>query len=456
MKHKYQSSLSKRLVASGLAAVFSAGAFSSYVGAMNEQLLDPEMENKKEIKMPTGGAEVTIGGGTYIFANIPSDQISENFNKYIEKDYEGVKEAVELLGFLDSFCAEGYNAEFDIDFFLDNVLFTSENTERRVSLKEIFKDENIGSQKLIKDFPKTFDILYFVVKDWSKYDNIEDLKVEDFRLYLINDCVYDEIIIGHFKTFYNKVKPAIEAHFEPIIKEERQKEERKNFLMLFFVAALFSAGSMVVYNYFNINKQEDKDSSKKEPIHKDQNSTGKIQNPAGENKDSKDQTQKAVDEKQKSTGKTQNPEGENNKSTGKTQKAADEKQKSTGKTQNSAGESNKSTSKAQEAAGENENSKGEIQTAADEKQKFTDKTQSTVIENNKSTNVTQEYTHEDREHENWGNTTNDSNKYPKTDNGFGSKNLKVILPVVLGSTAAVGSNVAAGVIKHFSNKNRQK
>ena len=36
MKHKYQSSLSRRLAASGFAAVFSAGAFSSYVGAMNE------------------------------------------------------------------------------------------------------------------------------------------------------------------------------------------------------------------------------------------------------------------------------------------------------------------------------------------------------------------------------------------------------------------------------------
>ena len=38
--------------------------------------------------------------------------------------------------------------------------------------------------------------------------------------------------------------------------------------MFFFVVTLFSAGSMFVYNYFNINKQEDKDSSKKEPIDK--------------------------------------------------------------------------------------------------------------------------------------------------------------------------------------------
>ena len=40
MKHKYQSNLSRRLVVSGLAAVFSAGAFSSRVGAMNEMNLN--------------------------------------------------------------------------------------------------------------------------------------------------------------------------------------------------------------------------------------------------------------------------------------------------------------------------------------------------------------------------------------------------------------------------------
>ena len=395
MKYKYQSSLSRRLVASGFAAVFSAGAFSSYVGAMNENMNEqqilPEvltkLQDKEKIKVPIGSAKVTIGDGAHEFEHIPSDQISSNFDKYIEKNSDGVEnnkeseeEAIRLLNLLDRFCAEGYNGGFDIDYFKDKVLFTSKSTDRCVSLREIFEDENVDSQELIKDFPKTFDILYFVAKDWSKSKGTVDLNEVDFGFYLIGEySEYNKVIIGHFKTFYNKVKPVIEEHFKQIIeknqkfkeeqekfrqerqKEERQKEERKNFLMLFFVAALFSAGSMVVYNYFNINKQEDKDSSKKEPIHKDQNSTGKIQNPAGENKDSKDQTQKAAYKKQKSTGKTQNPEGENNKSTGKTQKAADEKQKSTGKTQNSAGESNKSTSKAQEAADENKNSKGEIQ-----------------------------------------------------------------------------------------------
>ena len=43
MKHKYQSSLSRRLVASGLAAVFSAGAFGSYVGAMMNIQPNPEV-----------------------------------------------------------------------------------------------------------------------------------------------------------------------------------------------------------------------------------------------------------------------------------------------------------------------------------------------------------------------------------------------------------------------------
>ena len=125
-----------------------------------------------------------------------------------------------------------------------------------------------------------------------------------------------------------------------------------------------------------------------------------------------------------------------NNSTIKAQKAVDKKQKFTGEIQNSGIENNKSKNKTQNPVIENNKSKN--------------KTQNPVIENNKSTNVTQEYTHEDREHENWGNTTNDSNKYPKTDNGFGAKNLKLILPVALGGTAAVG------VIKHFSNKNRQK
>ena len=84
MKYKYQSSLSRRLVASGLAAVFSAGAFSSQVGAMNEQLLDhemvPQVQNKKGTEVPTGSAKVTIGGKIYEFKNIPSDQISSDFN----------------------------------------------------------------------------------------------------------------------------------------------------------------------------------------------------------------------------------------------------------------------------------------------------------------------------------------------------------------------------------------
>ena len=98
MKHKYQSSLSRRLVASGLAAVFSAGAFGSYVGAMNEivygqpQIL-PEVltkvQDKEKIKVPIGSAKVTIGEKIYEFENIPSDQISSDFDKYIEKNFDG-------------------------------------------------------------------------------------------------------------------------------------------------------------------------------------------------------------------------------------------------------------------------------------------------------------------------------------------------------------------------------
>ena len=84
------------------------------------------------------------------------------------------------------------------------------------------------------------------------------------------------------------------------------------------------------------------------------------------------------------------------------------------------------------------------------------KPQNPTIENNRFTGKTQEYTHEDREHENQVSTTDDSNKQPQTNNGSGAKNLKVILPVALGSTAGVVSSAAAGVTKHFSNKNRQK
>ena len=106
MKHKYQSSLSRRLAASGFAAVFGAGAFSSYVGAMNEfdsELIQnfPDVNsqvvpktvmplNKEqiipnlEVEEPKVGVEFNIYGKVFKFKNIPRDQISSDFNKYIE------------------------------------------------------------------------------------------------------------------------------------------------------------------------------------------------------------------------------------------------------------------------------------------------------------------------------------------------------------------------------------
>ena len=444
MKHKYQSDLFRRFVASCLAAVFSAGAFSSYVGAMNEQLPDPEMvpqvQNKEEIKVPTGGAKVTIDGKVYEFENIPSDRISSDFDKYIHDDLRNVtsveenkivEQAVKRLKFLDFFCSRYDISLIYHNFFEEQVKICDKNdTFKVVKLSYLYENEYLN--ELIEEFQKPADIFYFVAEELLGSDIVQNNNSRDlfFDYLFSNSELYSRILSKHFKTSYSKIEEAAEKYFKKLREVDKElHDERKKVILEGGIFFLFLC--IAVYKFF----------------------------PAAVNfvyNNSTIKAQKAVDKKQKSTGKTQNSEGENNKSTGKTQKAADEKQKSTGKTQNSAGESNKSTSKAQEAAGENENSKGEIQTAADEKQKFTDKTQSTVIENNKSTNVTQEYTHEDREHEKQGNTTNDSNKYPKTDNGFGAKNLKVILPVALGGTAAVGSNVAAGVIKHFSNKNRQK
>ena len=154
---------------------------------------------------------------------------------------------------------------------------------------------------------------------------------------------------------------------------------------MFVVVA--SVGAIVYDIKRNSKKQKDKESSKKEPIYKDQNFAGEDQNFAGENENSTGETLK-------------NHESENNN--------------------------------------------------------FTGETQNQVIENSKSTKESQEYTYKNRGHENQGSTTNDINKYPKTDNGFGTENFKVILPVTLGSTAGVVSSAAAGVTKHFRNKNRQK
>ena len=396
MKYKYQSSLSKRLVASGLAAVFSAGAFSSYVGAMEEMNPELRLSRDDSMRMDVGmqevGVNITVGQKKIYLDSVPSDKISNDFSKYVKNDLEGAEDEKkeEIIGSvfgilrdLNYLCFENKIQVKTIwDSFEDSTIYDEVEKSSYVSYSTLYKKGYF--EDFFDDFPKPFDVLYFMEKDYLKSNNVGCIdNYDELALYLEQGYNCALVIQKHLGALYTKIKDAAKKYFE----DEKKLKEVKKFLILFLVVALFSAGSMFVYNYSNINKQEDKDSSKKEPIDKE-DSTGKIQNPA--------------DEKQKSTGKTlKNHESENNN--------------------------------------------------------FTGETQNQVIENSKSTKETQEYTYKNREHENQGSTTNDSNKYPKTDNGFGTKNFKVILPVTLGSTAGgVVSSAAAGVTKHFRNKNRQK
>ena len=256
MKHKYQSSLSRRLVASGLAAVFSAGAFSSYVGAMNENAneqsliiseVSTKVQNKEEIKAPTDIAKVTIDDKIYEFKNIPSDQISSDFNKYVKGD---PKAAVDILTDLDKlFSKTNFNLkDYTLQYFFE---FSNIHIEKfSVSFSTLY--ERGYFDNFIHEFPKPVDILYFIAKDSLKLENSSYLN-NSFFSYLISNNVglLAEVLRKHFKFLYRKIAFVAEKYFnnKGLLYKRLADDKYWNLCAFLFVAVLLDVGAIAfVYN----------------------------------------------------------------------------------------------------------------------------------------------------------------------------------------------------------------
>ena len=377
MKCKYQSSLFRSFAASGLAAVFSAGAFSNYGWAVRGVALNDIVLSEQSNEEEKPNVKVYIKNNAIELNNIKRSEVSERLELDIRGSNE-FDEACKQIKFIDkNYSALGNSNVWD---FLKCCTLTL-YYDQQVNLKDVLKAVDFSFPTETDCIPKKIDLAFFLLREYVKIEN----SFEGFcKNYNLNPSFHNKHLLNvlseHFFEFYCFIVKEAELYIKNN-KKLRKKLRYYGVLIAAFIAAP-SIATLIAY----IIAQFDTNDSKQESTDKNYNSTETTQNP--------------IDKKQNSKGKIQNPAGENKNSTGKTH--------------------------------------------------------STLIENNKSTNKTQEYTHEDREHENQGSTTNDSNKYPETDNGFGAKNLKVILPVASGITAAVGSNVAAGVVKHFSNKNRQK
>ena len=211
--------------------MFSAGAFSSQVGAMNERLvgettmtLHSENIPKDKQEAPVG-VEFNICNQVYKFDNIPSNLISSDFfDKYIKDDLnkvegdeakkEIVDEAVRVLNILNTLAAEPTKITyFDPDFFKDGVKIYDENDAFRVvTLSHLYETGYLNEP--IEEFWKPIDILYFATKDYLKSNNGEDYDTLDLYTHLTEYVSYSEVLSKYFKTLYNKIKSAAEKYFE--------------------------------------------------------------------------------------------------------------------------------------------------------------------------------------------------------------------------------------------------
>ena len=227
MKHKYQSDLFRRFVASGLAAVFIADTFSSYVGAINElkPKIMPQWQQYVPV-LPMSSAKVNIGNKVYRFNNIPSDQISSDFNKYIKDDLENaqnneekkkkiVDNTVYILAKLDDFYIEEVSTKYTIlDFFEYNSVRDENEESHSVKYSTLYKEGYFNN--FINDFPKLVDVVYFSAKGYLNINNDIDIDNE-FFLYFegeIRGTLFVNFIEKHFKDLHSKIKGAAKRYFE--------------------------------------------------------------------------------------------------------------------------------------------------------------------------------------------------------------------------------------------------